>query len=176
MAQTLGRIAWLLPTLALVVGCRDLSRFSTGRDRFEGSVIDADFVRVGMSSGVRLCLTLDTDHLQDSPGAISTTDGRFSATPLRPIPQIWHDPLSTLTFGDGRIQNLFYVVTPASDSGDTGDINTVVSLMDSGGIEVRLLRGAPPLGGAPDSATSSTPSTNLFAVFTLDRQQGPCSY
>jgi hypothetical protein len=156
----------LLPLFlfAAAPACRDLSRFTTTPgERFEGSVVPSDFVRTGVGDGTRLCLSLDTDHLQDTPGTFSTSDGRFQSAPLRPIPQLWHDPLSTFDFGEGRVKNLIYAATPGADAGDTTDVLVFVSLMDSGSIEVRMLRGAPP-----------TPA--LFAVFTLDRQTGPCSF
>src|SRR5438105_15285757 len=95
--------------LALPVACRDLSSFSSGGASFEGAVVKAEFVRAGLAPETRACLTLDTDHLQDAPGRISTSDGRFHLEPLRPVPQIWHDPLSTLSFGEGREKNLRYV-------------------------------------------------------------------
>jgi hypothetical protein len=159
-----------------LVACRDLSGFTTSpNDRYEGTVVDADFVRAGVDTGTLLCLTIDADHLQDAPGALSTSDGRFHAVPLRPIPQIWHDPLSTLTFGEGRLQNLVYVVTATTSFGDGqgDDVFVVVSLMQSGGVEARLMRGAPAVvsdGGAPAVAS------NVFAVFPLSRRKGPCSY
>jgi hypothetical protein len=153
-----------LLVLLAAPACRDLTRFSTtSGDRFEGNVVPSDFVRAGVDDSTRLCLALDSDHLQDTPGSLSTSDGRFREAPLRPIPQLWHDPLSTFEFGAGRIKNLIYAAAPNADAGDTTDVLVFVSLMDSGSIEVRLLRGAPP-----------TPA--LFAVFTLDRQSGPCSF
>jgi hypothetical protein len=215
-----GRVA--IGTLALVA-CRDVSGFTTHGDRFEGPVVEGDFVRSGVDPGTTLCLTLDTDHLQDIPGTLSTSDGRFRTVPLRSIPQIWHDPLSTLAFGEGRVKNLLYVAaatTPFAD-GNGPDAFAVVSLMQSGNVEVRLLRGAPsgtpPDGGGPseagpgaslqagasidasavesgdalaagsgDTAAGSNgdmaeagaaaPAPNLFAVFTLSRAVGPCSY
>ncbi len=161
-------LAAVVPCLA---SCRDLSGFSTtDGDRYENKVVSASFVLSGLQPDTSLCLTLDTDHLQDTPGAISTDDGMFRKTPLRPIPQIWHDPLSTLSFGEGRLKNLVYVATPSG--GD--DVFVVVSLMQSGNIEVRLLRGAPslPTDGGPAPGTGA----NLFAVFDLPRKEGPCSY
>jgi hypothetical protein len=157
-------------------GCRDLSSFTTGSDRYEGAVVQGDFVRAGVDPSTTICLTLDTDHLQDGPGALSTSDGRFHTAALRPIPQIWHDPLSTLSFGEGRLKNLVYVAsatTPFSD-GNGNDVLAVVSLMQSGDVEVRLIRGAP--GLAPDGGATTASGGNLFAVFDLVRQQGPCSY
>ena|SRR5215467_3853335 len=172
-------------SLGVVTACRDLSSFTTSGDSYEGPVVQGDFVRVGVTTGTRACLTLDMGHLQDGPGLLSTSDGRLKAEPLRPIPQIWHDPLSTLSFGEGREKNLVYVVTPqpsfAGDSG--GDVFVVISLMQSGGVEVRLVRGAPPLGGASspalptgDGGAAAGPPSNVFAVFLLDRATGPCTY
>jgi hypothetical protein len=160
----------------LALGCRDPSRFSSRGDRFEGSVVRGTFVRTGFAPGVAMCLTLDTDHLQDRPGSLSTSDGRLRSAQLRPIPQIWHDPLSTLTFGEGRDQNLVYAASPLpGDGGDAEaqDIVVIVSLMREDHLEVRLLRGAP-----PSDAGSSPPgvATPVFGVFNLDRQPGPCSF
>jgi hypothetical protein len=157
--------------LAGAAGCRDLSAFSTSDgDRYENTVVNAGFVLAGIRPDTTLCLTIDTDHLQDLPGAISTDDGLFQRTPLRPIPQIWHDPLSTLSFGDGRLKNLVYVATTSAGE----DVFVVVSLMESGDVEVRLLRGAP---GLPvEGGTSASSGGNLFAVFDLTRKSGPCSY
>jgi hypothetical protein len=160
-----------LVVVAAMVGCRDLSGFSTTNgDTYQGAVVGAGFVLAGIVPDTKLCLTIDTDHLQDTPGAISTDDHMFGKTPMRPIPQIWHDPLSTLSFGEGRVKNLVYVTTPTTGN----DVFVVVSLMQSGDIEVRLLRSAPSLaieGGAPPA-----PQDNLFAVFALKRQEGACSF
>jgi hypothetical protein len=155
--------------------CRDLSSFTTAGDSYEGLVVAGDFVRTGIDSGTKLCLAIDMDHLQDTPGLLSTDDGRFKAVALRPIPQIWHDPLSTLAFGEGRLKNLLYVASasiPFAD-GNGNDAFVVISLMQSGNVEVRLLRGAPGVGV---DGGSSGPGGNLFAVFALSRKKGPCSY
>ncbi len=162
--------------LALLVACRDLSGFNTNGGSYQGAVVDAPFVLAGIDGGATtLCLTLDTSHLQDTPGNLSTSDGRFHAVPMRSIPQIWQDPLSTLQFGEGRVKNMMYMVrasTPYGD-GDGNDVLAVVSLMQSGDVEVRLIRGAP-----DDTADGGTVSTmqNVFAIFDLTRQSTPCSY
>jgi hypothetical protein len=150
--------------------CRDLSRFKSQGDGFEGPVVAGSFVRAGVNEGTRMCVTLDTDHFQDAPGTITSTDGRFHGTPLRPIPQIWHDPLSTLDFGEGRLQNLVYAASPDADADASGDVFVVVSLMQSGGVEVRLMRSAPTIA---EGGTSGE-STALFGVFNLTRQAAPC--
>lgn len=163
------------------LGCRDVTRFSSHGDHFEGEVVKGSFVRAGLPDDARMCLTLDAEHLQDGPGTISTSDGRFKSTLLRPIPQIWHDPLSRLSFGDGRVQNLLYVATPVAPAGDTQDIMVVMSLMQEGGVEIRLVRGAPAAEDAgapvPDAGPAVTiQAPPMFGVFTLDRRAGACSF
>jgi hypothetical protein len=178
-----GGIGLALATPALcgaaltLTACRDLSGFDTHGDSYQGPVINAPFILAGFDGGsATMCLTLDTDHLQESPGTVSTSDGRFHASPMRTIPQLWHDPLSTLSFGDGRLKNLMYVVRATSPftDGNGNDVFAVVSLMQAGDIEVRLLRGAPLIGA--DGGTADGDMQNVFAVFDLTRQSGPCSY
>jgi hypothetical protein len=155
--------------------CRNIDGFSTASGgHYEGTIVGASFVRAGLGSTVKMCLLLDTDHLQDTPGSLSTDDGLFTTTSLRPIPQFWQDPLSTLNFGEGRIKNVVYVARgAASDAGPAGDIIVVLSLMAAGDIEVRLVRGAPSAmedGGAPEGPR------DLFGVFALSRASGPCPF
>lgn len=181
----------------LASGCRDLSGFSTGTGSFSGVVVDATFVRSGISAGTRMCMTLDANHFHDGPGAVWTDDFRFTAAPFRPVPQLWSDPLSTLSFGEGRLKNFVYVLgatSPFTD-GNGNDVLAVLSLMQSGGVEVRLLRGAPPLGAMPDAGGSTDggdttdggaleggPAIDvgnpgpIFAIFTLSKQNASCSF
>jgi hypothetical protein len=159
-----------LSAIASTVSCRDLSGFSTvGNSSYQCAVVGAGFVLAGIGMNTNMCLTIDTEHLEDAPGAVSTDDGTFKQVPLRPIPQIWHDPLSTLSFGEGRLKNLIYVAS--TTGGD--DVFTVISLMQSGNVEVRLLRGAPSV--SVDGGPAAT-GGNVFAVFELSRQSVPCSY
>ncbi|MEA2746022.1 MAG: hypothetical protein QOI41_165 [Myxococcales bacterium] len=168
----------LLAVLPTVMGCRDVSRYSSkDGDHFEGDVVKGSFVRAGVAEDAKMCLVLDAGHLQDGPGTFSTSDGRFKDARIRPIPQIWHDPLSTLTFGEGRSQNLVYVASPSpsttATASDLQDVMVFLSLMDNGALEVRLVRGAPVSdAGTPAPAIASP----LFGVFTLDRHDGACSF
>jgi len=156
------------------MGCRDVSRYSSKGDHYEGDVVKGSFVRAGVADDAKMCLVLDADHLQDAPGNITSSDGRFRATTLRPIPQIWHDPLSTLSFGDGRRQNLVYAATPIADGGgDSQDVMVFLSLMTEGGVEIRIVRSAP-TSDAGTAAVGTPPP--LFGVFTLDRREGACSF
>ncbi len=176
----LGTLAALLALCVSAVGCKSVTRFSSKNgDHYEGDVVKGSFVRAGVSDAAKMCLLLDAGHLQDAPGTFSTSDGRFKNAQLRPIPQIWHDPLSTMTFGEGRTQNLVYVASPsitgdaAATADELQDVMVFLSLMDDGSLEVRLVRGAPVAdSGAPMPAVASP----LFGVFTLDRRDGACSF
>jgi hypothetical protein len=176
---------------AALVACHDVSDFSTASGGvFEGPITSASFVRAGLGASVRMCLSIDTTQLQvsppASPGAVSTSDGLFTSTPLRGINQFWADPLSTFNFGEGRIQNVLYVATGnATDAAASGDVTVVISFMVGGNVEVRLLRGAsgPPTaspaspapdGAAPDSGAAGPPQ--VFGVFALSRQTGSCPF
>jgi hypothetical protein len=154
--------------LACTSACNDPTRFSNDGDHFEGAVVTSGFVRSNVDDGTRICLALDATKLQDGPGTISSSDGRFKNTPLRPIPQAWHDPISTMSFGDGRERNLVYAVAPEASVDAAGDVFAIVSLLSSGEIEVRLLRSAP---GGPTSARAA-----LFGVFPLQRTPGACPF
>jgi len=176
---TLGAALW---ALAFASACQDLSSYSTtSKKQYVGCVEAADFVLAGVSPTMQMCMTLDATQLQTSPGTLTSSDGRFQATPMRPIPQLWNDPLSTFNFGEGRTKNLIYMATPsaqpeAGEAGGGADITVVLSLMESGDVEARLVRGAPPVAttSAVD-ASASGPASNVFAVFPLALQKGGCA-
>lgn len=155
--------------VALLAGCQDASRFTTKHDHYEGTVVEGNFVRAEVTSGTRMCVTLDADRLQDAPGFLTTSDGRFRDTPIRPIPQVWHDSVSTLSFGEGRERNVLYGASPDPAVDPGGDVMIMLSLLSSGGIEVRLLRGAP-------AAPGGAPKSHIFAIFPLQRAPGACSF
>jgi hypothetical protein len=91
----------------------------------------------------------------------------FDNAPLRAIPELDHDPLSTLEFGDGRDYNFFAWV----DSTCQGTVLSVVSLMRNDAIEVRLLK--PAAMPAIDAQAERRPG---FALFTLSRRDEGCGF
>ena len=161
-------------TVIMVTGCRDLSGFSTGADdAYCGSIVDGHIVRRGFGPKVNLQMTFDVTQLDNSPGSLTTDDGMLTSAPLRSMPELVNDPLWTLDFGEGRDKNLIYVVDPTSDAGEPS-ILAVVSLMHDGTTEVRLMRGAPMLGGSPPPQIDGQA---LFGVFApLHRDHKPCTF
>ncbi|MET0595235.1 MAG: hypothetical protein ABW133_21225 [Polyangiaceae bacterium] len=166
-------VAWC----ALVVGCKDVSRFSTEKgESYCGKIVTASFVRRGLGADRCMRMTLDAEQVTFLPGALWTDDGMLAGAPLRPIPELSHDPLLTLNFGEGRERNFLFAVDPV-DSSYGPSIMAVVSLLHSGDAEVRLIRGA---GGGV--ATEPLPDGGgpleyppIFGVFSpLVRQKGTC--
>jgi hypothetical protein len=171
----LGRSTRILPLVLATIGCQDITRFSTQEDRYEGTVVGASFVRAGIAEGTRLCLTFDGARAQSRPGFMTSSDGRFRSEPLRPIPELLHDSLASLKFGDDRHRQLLFMVRPeARPDTATGDVTAILSLMDTDSVELRLLQGAPPLADAPPPETPA--AGHLFGIFRLTRQAGPCSF
>ncbi len=172
-------VAISLVSLLSTTGCKDLSRFDNQGDHYEGDVISGRFVRAGVDSTTRACLTFDTLRLQDAPGSLTTSDGRFHNVALRAIPQVWHDKLSTLSLSSDEERTLLYAATPFAPAVDGGfsaqkeaDSIVIVSLMRTGEIELRLLRGAP----LDVNTIETAPELPLFAVFHLARKPGACSF
>jgi hypothetical protein len=172
--------AFLFWVMALLLGtsasgCRDTARFGNHGDHYEGDILKGSFIRSGLTDNTRACVTLDADHLQDAPGTVTTSDGRFRGAPLRPIPQVWHDPLSLMNFGEGRRQNLLYVATPLREN---ADVMLIVSLMDEGGVELRMLRGAPDLqaDAGAEALDAGARAAPMFGIFALERRDGTCSF
>jgi hypothetical protein len=156
--------ALALAASCALAACEQPGRFSTGKGSLEGVVEGSDLVRAGFAAGTRVCLELDTRRLQEKPGTLSSSDGRFSTTALRPIPPLTSDTLSNLSFAEGQVRNLVFAVreraTPPRDA------LAVVTLRDDDRVELRLLDGAPGAEG-PEP---------LYGVFALERKETPCSY
>jgi hypothetical protein len=105
---------------------------------------------------------------------LSTDDGLLVEAPMRPLPELAHDPFFTLSFGEGRDRNFYFAVDPA-DAANGPTINVVLSLMRNGDSEVRLLRGAPPAD--PSAVPPPANGVPLFGVFApLHREPGECSF
>jgi hypothetical protein len=132
----------------------------------------AGFVAAGSPPSLRLRLQLDVDNLTTFPGHLTSDDGArglckdaggalFEASMLRAIPEVLHDPISTMNFGDGRKHSFFAYV----DSTCQGTMLAVTSLMKNGDVEVRLFK--PAAQTAADSPALEQPG---YALFYLKRR------
>jgi len=168
-------VAWAVLSLASAgIGCKDIDSFTTEPgEAYCGCIVNAGFVRNGFSSGLQMRMTFDADHMSDRPGELSTSDGFLTNAPMRPIEELFNDPLLMLQFGEGRDKNLIYMVNP-TDPAQGPTVTVVLSLMHSGNAEVRLIRGANAIG--TDASPQPADGPPLFGVFSpLRRKKEECS-
>jgi hypothetical protein len=158
------------------MGCKDIGSFTTAPgESYCGELVPAEFILVGFKPPIKMRIKFDADHLSDTPGNLSTDDHVFNYAPMRPITPLFSDALFTLQFGEGRDKNLLYMVDP-DDASNGPTVNVVLSLMHSGELEVRLIRGAPASidGGPPPNPEDGAPRFGVFGP--LRRETGECSF
>jgi hypothetical protein len=185
------RSLFTLCLLLSPVACRSLNRFDTHGDAaYCGDLVFAPdfedgFVAADQAPDIRLKLKLDVSQLSSfsenrAPitGSLTSNDSAhglcsdsgdalFQSAPLRAIPQVYHDALSTLSFGEGHDDDFF----AWADSTCQGTMLTLVSLLRNGDVEVRLFKPAPLPAG--DAGPNQRPG---FAVFSLQRDEGGCDF
>ncbi len=144
----------MLSALAALPACDDVGRLRTTDETvYRGDVVgdEADsFIRRGFAPGTELELEFDPSVPdRRSPGVVTTTpdpvtaERVFDATPLEAIPPLQHDLLSEYSFpGSGRIRNYLYVARPSAGPLAGRDAMVFLSLLDSGGIELRVIAGS----------------------------------
>lgn len=166
-------------TLSLL-GCRDLDSFdSKPGQAYCGAIIgqpqfQSGFIKQDQPPSLELGLILDIDRLTSIPGTLTSNDALngmcsapgapqrlFDSKPLRAIPEVDHDVLSALTFGEGHVHDFFAWV----DSSCQGTMLAVVSLMKNNQVELRLFKPAPV--PQPGATPFDLPG---FAVFHLQAQ------
>jgi hypothetical protein len=158
---------------ALVLSCKSVEEFSTPPgESYCGNIVQGLHVRTGLGPAVRMRMTLDGAALDTAPGTLSSDDGLFENAPMLAIPQFFHDQLATVNFGEGRQRNLIYMVNP-SDPKRGATITVVLSLLENGDTEVRLLRQAPVPGEEPPTDLAQVP---IFAIFSMKRELGTCGF
>lgn len=179
-----------LSALTASVGCRSLDRFNAEKPAaYCGDVVGASGARdehdpafqtglipSGSPPTLRVRLQLDTSSLNDRPGTLTSNDAGhgicgdsplFDEAPLRAIPELLHDALSQLEFGQGHEHDLLAWV----DSTCKGTMLVVVSLLSNGAVEVRLFKPAPDLPPMTDQADLAG-----FGLFYLQRHQDGCGF
>jgi hypothetical protein len=180
----------LLGSLAATLGCRSIDRFDTkGEAAYCGDIVYAPdftdgFLVDNQPPTLRMQLTLDLSQLHSSSqgvsllGSLSSNDSEtglcseqgealFKSAPLRAIPQVDHDSVSSLVFGEGHDEDFFGYV----DSMCLGTMLALVSLLRSGDVELRLFK--PAALAAPDAAAKERPG---FALFSMKRNENGCGF
>jgi len=178
-----GIAAGALFTLVALLGCDDVSAFSTEKGAsYCGAITLGRRFREGLGPRVQMRLALDASRIdaQGAPGSVWAWEpasqvqaGRtlLDGVTLEPFAPIAHDALGDLELGEGRERNAIYALRPTT-GGES--MLAVLSLRTDGRAEVRLLRaGQISAASTPDASTDRTP---LFGVFLLERRQGDCGY
>lgn len=179
----------LLGVVSCTLSCRSLDRFDTSGDpAFCGDLVSGPsfhdgFVTAGEPWNLRLKLDLDASKLSsfsenrnaimgwltsnDVGTGLCVDQPLFHSAPIRAIPQLYHDTLSTLSFGEGHDEDFFAYV----DSTCQGTMVSLVSLLRNGNVEVRLFKPArlPDEGAKPDKLPG-------YAVFYLTRHDEGCEF
>lgn len=165
-------------------GCTDLSDYATPPGRaYQGTIVgtEADgacppgtpcsFIRRGFPAGVELSMTFDPVEASSDPGTLTTTGelcgATFDDTPLLPITPLAHDALSLYDFpGGGRLRNYMFVARPSAGPLAGRDAMVFVSLLQGGGVDVRILAGPGHTDCAPDDCAAFAAGTcDFFGVF-----------
>jgi hypothetical protein len=173
------------------LSCGNLDGFtSKPGEAYCGTIGLADFhsgfVEEGSPSVLALALALDVGKLPTQPGILNSNDPQgicgtadapqvlFSNAPLRAIPELQHDVLSALSFGEGHDHDFFAWV----DSTCQGTMLAVVSLMKNNYVELRLFK--PARLSSPNAPAAERPG---FALFHLNPKpvdkaetQGGCGF
>lgn len=153
----------LLGLLALLsAACGDLSEF---KGDFDGGIITGNFVRSCFAGDTTAILKFDPDRAvypvaDQKPSErnhLTTSDGTFRETVLEPIEALPNDPLSELNFpGPRRLRNYLLLARPSEGPLAGQDATVVVSLLDGGRIEARVIgRTATTDEACPDEPDSS---------------------
>lgn len=121
--------------------------------------IDTSQINASSDNRMAVIAYLSSNDLKSGLCA-PTGQALFNHSPVRSIPQLDHDTLSTLTFGEGHDEDFF----AWTDSTCQGTMLAVVSLLRKGDIELRLFKPAPP----PDAGVPADKRPG-FALFYLTR-------
>lgn len=161
----------------LSLGCETLTSYS---GEYAGEIIDGNFVRRCFPSGTTASLRFDPEdavaavEVPEQLNTLTTSDGSFDDTPLVPFTALPHDQLSKFDFpGPARVQNYLLLAHPSSGALAGRDATVVVSILDKGSIEVRVMArtelSAPrcPVAGVDDDVTAVGDGHEYFGVFQL---------
>ena len=149
------KLVSVLAVAAVVAGCVDIRKFDGA---WTGAVVSEEAVREGFDVDVRAApLELSDVDLDSLSARLTTSDGRFTNTPLARVVKFSNDTLASLTFDGAPLRSYLMFAAPGAEPGgadaDAGPAMMVISLFADEHVELRILRG-----------------NDLFGVFGLVRQ------
>jgi hypothetical protein len=153
----------------LPTSCKNLDRFDTRKgESFCGglSAASAGFEYwTGKTPELKVALTLDTDKLDSIPGKLRSNDADFGPctpralfedAPIRVVRKALGDRISEIRLGDDHEEEVIAFV----DSTCSGSMVAILSLVQDGSAELRLLRPAPEL----ESPVADQPRFGVFGL------------
>jgi hypothetical protein len=169
------RMCCVLGLLLANTGCKNLNKFDTSKNEvFCGELVSAEYASEGFeywtrqSQPLQISMTLDTNHLDDLPGKLRSNDTNwgpcaplplFDDAPLRTIKKALGDRLSNIRLGEDHDEEILAFV----DSTCSGSMLAIVSLVQDGNTELRLIRPA-------KEATTEVTDQPRFGVFSLTKR------
>lgn len=171
------RLTTLLLLAGLVVsGCRDLEKFDTRKGEiYCGTMVAPSEASEGFDFGrspaapLYLSMTLDMNSLESIPGRVRSNDADFGPckpramfdnAPLRILRSALGDKLGSLDLSEDHEQDLVAYI----DSTCSGSMVAIVSLIQNGQVELRLLRPAPAAANVPSADQAR------FGIFALAKE------
>jgi hypothetical protein len=160
----LGLLLGLLPA-----GCKNLDRFDTQKgESFCGSLSAANYgfeYWTGRTEELKVALTLDTSKLDGVPGRLRSNDADFGPcsphaifedVPIRVVRKALGDRIAEIRLGDDHEEEVLAFV----DSTCSGSMVAIISLVQDGSAELRLLRPAPEI----DTPVTAQPRFGVFGL------------
>jgi hypothetical protein len=127
---------WPLCIAALlsIVACKDPGSFS---GKYEGSIVSSDFLRRGFAADVTAEATLSLQNAKRAEGTLTTSDGRFSNSPIGPLGAASVDILGEVDF-PGTNPIILFLSAPTVNNEEA---TLIVTLGGESGDELRILYG-----------------------------------
>ncbi len=176
-------------SLAIATGCKNVQRFDTGSSAAyclelveDGSTNsemlpdDAGGLLDAGANQLQLGVTIDSQHLSTRPGVLWSNDAGFGLcspsplfdrVPIRTIQPALIDVISTVQLTPDHIQDIFTLV----DSTCQGTMVSILSLIDGGSVEVRLIKPMPEKG--ENGTAQDKPG---FGLFARSRRRENCDF
>ena len=136
--------------LTALSGCIDIRNFE---GVWQGKVVVEPEVRQGFTNDVAVdSLVLANIDLQELSASLTTSDGKFSSTPLTKVRKFSNDAMADLSFNSAALRS-YLLFAPLATEEEGWPAMLLISLFSDEHVELRVVRG-----------------NDLFGVFHLQRK------